>query len=106
MINLDQQEVSAAAGAADFVEAMRVYANGGGGLCTQADVDDEATNQCTAVGDVKGNSVKGSGAIRTIQGFATSGTKKMSDETNRNTYRDYWGNAPQTQQYTTFVSLI
>ena len=49
-IDLDQQEINAAVAAVDFAEAIRVYEEGGGGFCTQADVDDEATNQCNAVG--------------------------------------------------------
>ena len=45
------------------------------------------------MGDPKGNSVKGSGAIRTIEGFATSGPSKMMAEETYLTYRDYyrWG---------------
>ena len=94
MIDLDQQEISAAAGEgtdAGFAEAIRVYQQGGGGTCTASDVADEAINQCNAVGDPKGNSVKGSGAIRTIEGFATSGPSKMMAEETYLMYKDYWG---------------
>ena len=75
-IDLDMEELETKVGEyatnANWVaEAMFIYENGGGGLCSQADVDDPAINQCTAVGDPKGNSVKGSGAIRTLKGFAT-----------------------------------
>ena len=94
MIDLDQQEISSAAGEgtdAGFDEAIRVYQQGGGGTCTASDVADEAINQCNAVGDPKGNSVKGSGAIRTIEGFATSGPTKMMEEPTYITYKDYWG---------------
>ena len=90
-IDLDQQEINAAVAAVDFAEAIRVYEEGGGGTCTEADVADEAINQCTAVGDPKGNSVKGSGAIRTIEGFATSGPSKMMAEETYLMYKDYWG---------------
>ena len=90
-IDLDQQEINAAVAAVDFAEAIRVYEEGGGGTCTEADVADEAINQCNAVGDPKGNSVKGSGAIRTIEGFATSGPTKMMEEPTYITYKDYWG---------------
>ena len=90
-IDLDQQEINAAVAAVDFAEAIRVYEEGGGGTCTEADVADEAVNQCNAVGDPKGNSVKGSGAIRTIEGFATSGPSKMMEEKWYLIYKDYWG---------------
>merc|ERR1719160_2015507 len=67
---------------------------GGGGLCTQADIDaatsssDPCVNKTTSA--PKGNSVKGSGSIRTLQGFATSGAAKMSTEKWWNVYKNYW----------------
>merc|ERR1719160_606210 len=70
---------------------------GGGGLCTQADIDaatsssDPCANATTS--DPKGNSVKGSGSIRTLAGFATSGAAKMSSEKWWNVYKNYWGDA-------------
>merc|ERR1719389_1243904 len=68
--------------------------NGGGGLCTQADIDaavdsDPCFEKTTY--DAKGNSDKGSGSIRTLKGFATSGAKKMSSEKWWVVYKNYWG---------------
>ena len=93
MIDLDQQEISSAAGEgtdAGFDEAIRVYQQGGGGTCTASDVADEAINQCNAVGDPKGNSVKGAGSIRTLKGFATAGQGKMTGWTTYPIYYAYW----------------
>ena len=107
MIDLDQQEISSAAGEgtdAGFDEAIRVYQQGGGGTCTASDVADEAINQCNAVGDPKGNSVKGSGAIRTIEGFATSGPTKMMEEPTYITYKDYWGDEKYCDTFVMNVS--
>ena len=66
-IDLDMDELETKVGEyatnANWVaEAMFIYENGGGGLCSQADVDDPAIIQCYVVGGPKGNSVKGSGA--------------------------------------------
>ncbi len=52
-------------------DALFVYTNGGGGKCTQADVDDTANGWCTAVGGAKGNSLKSAPKIRHLKGFAT-----------------------------------
>ena len=52
-------------------DALFVYTNGGGGKCTQADVDDTANGWCTAVDDAKGNSLKSAPTIRHLKGFAT-----------------------------------
>ena len=92
-IDLDMKEIVDAVGlgtAAGITEAINVYTNGGGGTCTQADVDDAAINQCTTVGAVKGNSVKGSGSIRHIKGFATSGEAKMTTWTTYPVYKAYY----------------
>ena len=55
-------------------EAMFIYENGGGGLCSQADVDaamaGTATPWCTDTTKALGNSQK-STSIRTLKGFAT-----------------------------------
>merc|ERR1719456_1803423 len=95
MIDLDMQEISAAVGNSfDFATAKFVYQNGGGGLCTQADIDAAGTgDSCEGktTSDAKGNSVKGSGSIRTLHGFATSGAAKMSTEKWWNVYKNYWG---------------
>jgi hypothetical protein len=93
-IDLDQQEINTAAGAADFEQAIFVYEKGGGGLCSEADIaTTDDSNSCfgKTTADARGNSVKGSGAIRTIQGFATSGEAKMSEETWWPVYSKYWG---------------
>jgi hypothetical protein len=113
-IDLDQQEINAAVKSdgvnpIDFTQAWFVYSEGGGGLCTQADIDGASClpqadmakcskdgNQacgscCYATADVspKGNSVKGSGSIRTLQGFALA-QNKMVAETYYNLYANYW----------------
>merc|ERR1719482_2497765 len=97
MVDLDMKEISEAVASSnnyDFAQAKFVYANGGGGLCTQADIDaavagDSCNGKTTS--DAKGNSVKGSGSIWTLHGFATSGAAKMSTEKWWNVYKNYWG---------------
>jgi len=114
-IDLDQKEINSNAGATTqegWDEAIRIYAEGGGGMCTDADI---AAGPCLAQADMakcskdgngpcssccykttsdpKGNSVKGSGSIRTLKGFAMSGEKKMSTEEMYPIYSAYWGDA-------------
>merc|ERR1719387_2349329 len=102
-IDLDMKEISDAIGNSfDFTQAKFVYQNGGGGLCTQADDNyavegDSCKDKTTA--DAKGNSVKGSGAIRTLQGFATSGAAKMSTEKWWNVYKNFWGDDNYADTY-------
>jgi len=94
-VDLDMEEISNAIGNSfDFTQAKFVYQNGGGGLCTQTDIDNAVTgDSCNGktTSDAKGNSVKGSGSIRTLQGFATSGAAKMPTEKWWNVYKNYWG---------------
>ena len=90
MIDLDMEEIVSAVGNNDITEAIRIYTSGGNGLCSAADVADTTIVQCTATTDVKGNSVKGSGAIRTIKGFATSGEAKMTKWTTYPVYKAYY----------------
>merc|ERR1719482_1081797 len=81
---------------------MFVYQNGGGGLCTQTDIDNAVTgDSCNGktTSDAKGNSIKGSGSIRTLQGFATSGAAKMSTEKWWNVYSNYWGDDNYADTY-------
>ena len=89
-IDLDMEEIVSAVGNNDITEAIRIYTSGGNGLCSAADVADTTIVQCTATTDVKGNSVKGSGAIRTIKGFATSGEAKMTKWTTYPVYKAYY----------------
>jgi len=94
MVDLDMDEISSAAGSYDFDQAMHVYENGGNGLCSADDITTTVTTDSCyghATTDAKGNSVKGSGSIRTLQGFATSGDSKMSAETWFPIYKSYWG---------------
>merc|ERR1719316_2063336 len=102
-IDLDMKEISTAMGdSKDFTQAKFVYQNGGGGLCTQADIDaavDGDSCQGKTTDDAKGNSVKGSGAIRTLQGFATSGAAKMSSEKWWNVYKMYCGDDNYADTY-------
>ena len=80
MIDLDMEELEKFCGyhsATDGTQttwrddALFVYTNGGGGKCTQADVDDTANGWCTAVDDAKGNSLKSAPSIRHLKVFAT-----------------------------------
>ena len=69
-IDLDVEEIEAAADAYDFTEAMRVYASGG-------------------------NSLTASGSTRTLKGFATAGDSEMTktgnyEETWFPIYKAYW----------------
>merc|ERR1719321_377790 len=93
-VDLDMKEISdAISNSFDFDQAKLVYMNGGGGLCTATDIAYASSfDPCKdkTINDAKGNSVKGSGAIRTLQGFATSGAAKMSSEKWWNVYKNYW----------------
>ena len=81
-------------------DALSVYENGGDGLCTY---DNENGVGC-AVGDVKGNSVLSSGAIRTLKGFAT---KDYASETVYYTlpwpliYAAYWDDSEWADTFIT-----
>mmetsp|Transcript_1033 Transcript_1033/g.2932 ORF Transcript_1033/g.2932 Transcript_1033/m.2932 type:complete len:540 (-) Transcript_1033:88-1707(-) len=79
MIDLDMEELETKVGeyatnANWITEAMFIYENGGGGLCSQADVDaamtSDTTPWCTDTTQAFGNSQK-STSIRTLKGFAT-----------------------------------
>jgi hypothetical protein len=92
-VDLDMEEISTAAGSYDWTQAEFVYSNGGGGLCSSTDITTtDTTDSCYGhtTADAKGNSIKGSGAIRTLQGFATSGASKMYAEKWWNIYKNYW----------------
>merc|ERR1719443_12912 len=98
-VDLDMKEINDLVGNAKFDEALFVYENGGNGKCTQAEID-AANNADTSAADkkckdssdsccgmttdnAKGNSVKGSGSVRTLSGFATCGStcgKKLGQE--------------------------
>ena len=75
MIDLDMAEIETAVGtyatnANWLTEALMIYTNGGNGG--------------------NGNSIKGSGAIRHIKGFATSGEAKMTRWTTYPVYKAYY----------------
>jgi len=91
-IDLDMGEIADAMSANDPMEAGKVYAFGGCGNCTVADIQDENAHSCyqKTTNDRKGCSVKGSGSIRTIKGFATSGAAKMAEEKWWPIYKNYW----------------
>merc|ERR1719181_14886 len=94
MIDLDMDEISTACGVPDFDQALFVYENGGGGLCSASDIATTVTTDSCyghTTSDAKGNSIKGSGAVRTLQGFALAGASKMSAEKYWNLYKNYWG---------------
>ena len=61
-------------------DALFVYTNGGGGKCTQADVDDTANGWCTAVDGAKGNSLKSAPTIRNLKGFATKNYASLTGD--------------------------
>lgn len=94
LLDLDMAEVVAACKAGDFAQALFVYDNGGGGLCSQADIaTSDTSSSCygKTTAHAKGNSIKGSGAIRTLKGFATSGAAKMTSEKWWPVFSNYWG---------------
>merc|ERR1719236_205195 len=104
MVDLDMQEISNAVASSsyDFAGAKFIYMNGGGGKCSQADIDaGGADNPCTGAttDDAKGNSLKSGGVIRTLQGFATSGAAKMSTEKWWNVYKNYWNDDNYADTY-------
>merc|ERR1719482_1781756 len=95
-IDLDMEEIVDAVGlgtAAGITEAIRIYTDGGGGLCLQTDVDaataGTATTWCTDTTKALGNSQKSS-SVRTIKGFATSGQDKMTGWTTYPVYKAYY----------------
>ena len=89
-IDLDVEEIEAAADAYDFTEAMRIYENGGNGLCA----NDNDNGVGCAAGEAWGNSLAAD-SIRTLQGFATAGDGEMTktgyyEETWFPIYKAYW----------------
>ena len=84
------EEIEAAADAYDFTEAMRIYENGGNGLCG----NDNDNGVGCAAGEAWGNSLAAD-SIRTLQGFATAGDSEMTktgyyEETWFPIYKAYW----------------
>jgi len=104
-VDLDMKEINDLVGAASFPEALFVYENGGGGKCSADDISGAATgDSCNGktTNDAKGNSVKGSGAIRTLYGFATCGSTceaKLGAEKWYNVYKNYWNDAKYADTY-------
>lgn len=94
MIDLDAKEIEEYSQAADWESALFVYENDGNGLCSieETFVISNPYTSCFArtTSDPRGNSVKGTGEIRTIKELATSGPSKMVNETWWNLYRDYY----------------
>jgi len=95
-IDLDMKEIVEAVGQGDtagLAEAIRVYKSGGGGKCSATDITTTVTTDSCyghTTSDSKGNSVKGSGDVRTIQGFATAGEAKMTKWTTYPVYKAYY----------------
>jgi hypothetical protein len=104
-VDLDMEEINTLVGTADFAGALFVYENGGGGKCSATDISGAASgNPCfeKTTNDAKGNSVKGSGAIRTLLGFATCGStceNKMGAEKWYNVYKNYWNDPKYADTY-------
>jgi hypothetical protein len=104
-IDLDMQEVNTLVGTPDFAGALFVYEKGGNGKCSDSDISGAVTGDpCKdkTTNDAKGNSVKGSGAIRTLMGFATCGSTceaKLGAEKWYNVYKNYWDDAKYADTY-------
>jgi hypothetical protein len=98
-VDLDMKEINDLVVAAEFTDALFVYENGGGGKCSFDDISNAVDGDSCfekTVYDAKGNSVKGSGAIRTLHGFATCGSTcetKFGAEKWYNIYKNYWEDA-------------
>lgn len=94
MIDVDTKEVEEYADTADWESALFVYENGGDGLCSleETSVFSDPYTSCFAktTSDPRGNSVKGTGEVRTIKELATSGPYRMVNETWWNLYRAYY----------------
>jgi len=107
MIDLDMEEIVTEVGRATdagITEAIRIYTSGGGGLCSSSDIlTTVTTDSCYghAITDSKGNSVKGSGAVRTIKGFATAGDAKMTAWTTFPIYKAYYNDANYADTFIT-----
>ena len=89
-IDLDVEEIEAAADAYDFTKAVRIYENGGNGLCG----NDNDNGVGCAAGEAWGNSLAAD-SIRTLQAFATAGDSEMTktgyyEETWFPIYKAYW----------------
>ena len=104
-IDLDMKEVMLLVDIANFDEALFVYENGGNGKCTDAliaaAVDGDSCFGKTTDNAV-GNSIKGSGAVRTLYGFATCGSTcavKLGAEKWYNVYANYWDDAKYADTY-------
>merc|ERR1719197_1117426 len=82
LIDLDMKEINTLVGVTagpgvPYTDALFVYENGGGGKCSETDISGAVSGDSCfgkTTNDAKGNSVKGSGAIRTLHGFATCGS--------------------------------
>merc|ERR1719426_212277 len=104
-VDLDMKEINDLVKTASFTDALFVYENGGGGKCSADDIANAATgDSCLSktTDDAKGNSVKGSGAIRTLFGFAACGSTceaKMGAEKWYNVYKNYWNDAKYADTY-------
>jgi hypothetical protein len=104
-VDLDMKEINDLVKEAKFAEALFVYEKGGGGKCTDTDISSAGEKDSCyqkTTNDAKGNSVKGSGSIRTLYGFAACGDtceKKMKAEKWYNVYKNYWSDAKYADTY-------
>merc|ERR1719331_2863065 len=108
-VDLDMKEINDLVKAGSFADALFVYEKGGGGKCSADDISGAVSGDSCfgkTTDDAKGNSVKGSGAIRTLYGFAACGkadtvgcAEKMGAEKWYNIYKNYWGDAKYADTY-------
>jgi hypothetical protein len=105
-IDLDMEEINDKAGSGDFLDALFVYENGGNGKCTQPQIEaatafgrPRSSGACfeKTTNDPVGNSLK-STSIRTLHGFATSGSEMVADKSDKwyNIYKNYWASTEMT----------
>jgi hypothetical protein len=104
-VDRDMQEINTLAGSYDFDAALFVYENGGNGKCSATDISGAASGDSCfgkTTDNAKGNSVKGSGEIRTLMGFATCGSTcetKLGAEKWYNVYKNYWNDPKYADTY-------
>jgi len=104
-VDLDMKEINDLVKEAKFDEALFVYEKGGNGKCTDALIAAAVSGDSCfekTTNDAVGNSIKGSGSVRTLFGFATCGSTcaaKLGAEKWYNIYANYWDDAKYADTY-------